>query len=207
MEEGLIDFFQFRTLCRELNFDEAKRLVTPSNILSRDAQNSGIVYNVCLYLDDPDFLRYVLQLGAPLEVEESPQHYLPIHHVASANKSRMLRVLLDFGTPVDARGGCYNHTALHIALIVDRRVTHQRETSKMLLDAGAKLAFCFKENVPDWAHAFVANREQTRCGCIIVMGLRISRSNTLGHSSIVNKDVLRIVARCLWSTRGFTTTQ
>lgn len=115
----------------------------------------------------------------------------------------MMRVLLDFGVAADEVSGTWHSTPLHTAL-----ASREWEGARMLLDAGAQLRNAsstikkvseLPPRIVEMAETFVAARENTRAGCIVILGLRRANAATIGNNG---NDVLRMVARCLWSTRG-----
>ena len=138
-----------------------------------------------------------MELGATLELDSAGKRQSPLHWAAYWGKPRLLRALLDLGTPVDIlyeRG----RTPLLFAL-----VSKKVECARLLLDAGAQLRLVTENNyctIPQWARDFASAREHARAASLAMLGLLRCGSRVVGRSNGI--DVLRVVARCVWGTRG-----
>lgn len=69
-----------------------------------------------------------------------------------------------------------------------------------LLDAGAKLKHVVDVlYIPQWVRDFVSNRKKRRKESLAVLTLLKRKSIILAENG---KDVLQIIARCVWGKRG-----
>lgn len=193
-----LDFRLFEKLLRERNVEEAKKLVTPENI--HDTTNWGgiLVYVCCDGPDEPDLLRYFVAMGASLEIENNRKPVTPLGWALRKSNYNQIKELLRLGVPVNSFVDNLNHTPLFVSLYRnDNRIT------KLLLDAGAKISKLpsnGNEFVTKPILDFIASREATRQACIVVLGMKRCGSRVLQPNGI---DVLRVIGRCLWETRGY----
>lgn len=195
-----LDFDAFEFFLESGDVDAAKRLITPANAQTRD-RGWGVLWHLCQYgpHDDPGLLYHFVKLGATLELDSAGKRTSPLHRAAYNGKPRLLRALLDLGTPVDILDG-FENTPLRFSL---RDILV--ECARLLLDAGAQLSLV-KENgrvfitIPQQARDFVSAREHVRAASIAMLGLLRCGSRVLGSGNGI--DVLRVVARCVWGARG-----
>jgi hypothetical protein len=183
MNEGL-DFDKFGQALSTKQYDVAKRMVTPAN-----AKTRGVISYVCAHLteDDPELLQYFIQMGATLEFDNV------LHLAAANNKPRILRALLDAGLDAD-KLNCSEETALNLSLFYENY-----QCARILIDAGADVSMVnpdlyFKKI---WANEFNLARYRARAASVAVL--------CVPHASRTvraRRDVFRIIARCVWSTRG-----
>lgn len=189
----MLNFVSWVRLLQYGPIDEAIACITSSNANSRDSFGLGVVSNLCYYgPDQPEVLKHFLQLGATLELTNAGERSTPLHCATYGNQPRLLRALLDLGTPVDIVDRS-NFTSLHNAFVINVCAC-----AKVLLDAGAKPSKCF-DKTPLWVWDYLVKRDCKRATCCIVLGLqRFCSSNTIGGNG---RDVLKMIARCIWATR------
>lgn len=187
----LIQHFRWKTI------DDVKQLVTSENVMFRDYMGDGVLSYICMYykVDDGDVIRYFVQQGATLELDSHKRRWSPLHKAACRGRGKMTRALIDLGIPVDIHTE-YNQTPLMRTYFYDSNF----ESAKVLIDAGANLSV-FNDELAGWVKEFVATREQTRAAAVIVLALQRCRSAVVGCGN--GRDVLKMVARCVWSTRGW----
>lgn len=164
-------------LLRNRDIDGIKRLiVNTSNAFD-------LLEVVCQQGHDDDFslIGYFLAMGA-CRMNNA------LHSAASYDKPKMLRALLDAGINVN-RLGRSGKTAFHFAM-----VWNCRQCIKVLIDAGATPPV----DAEEWITEYIDERSTMRSSCIVMMALNRCRSAYSG----ANKDVLRMIARCVWSARG-----
>lgn len=209
-DEGVLSVFA--TLLIDRNIEEAKRLLAlhPD---PKGAHRHGVLTHVCEFgPDDPDLLHHFIKLGATLELDSVGIRGGPIHSATATNKPKILHTLLELGTPVNL--GSYRYTPLDNAFgfkfgeeanangyTVGAIYKESRLCAKILLDAGAQPSEC-KRNVPQWIYDYVSTREKTRASAIAVLGLLLCRSSVISGGKYIGRDVLCVVARCVWSLRG-----
>lgn len=188
-----LDFGEFRSFLRNGDIDAAKRLLTPATAQARDRDGRGVLWYLCSFgSDDADLLYHFLELGATLELDNSRKRPSPLHAAAWRGNFRQLHTLLDLGIPANIFDGNRN-TPLHYSL-------GRKKCSRLLLDRGAKLSLLKKDlNIPDWAIDFVLKREKTRKTSVAILGLLKCNSEVTRKNG---KDVLCMVAKCVWSSRG-----
>lgn len=188
----------FRAFCSCLKIGDiagAKSLVTNENIHARDEDGDGVVACCCWFgPDEPELLHVLVEMGATLKEKNA------MHYAASKGKPNLLRVLLLNGTNVDILNGI-GQTPLNRA-VENRNV----ECVHMLLDAGAnvkltKNMFSYDGKIWMWISRIQRAREKARIASIVIVGLSRCGCGVLG---LCGRDVLRIVARCVWSTRANT---
>lgn len=188
----------FKNLCTCFeDVDAVKTLVTPENVNSRDADGCGVVWMLCWCggwekNGDADLLRYFVELGASLEFDDSkrdPNVPSPLYFAASRNKARLVRLLLDFGTPLHYT---YTHPPLDGAIY-----SNARDAARVLIDMGART----EKYQLRWVTQFVEARIQTRQVAIIILGSQQVKSKVPGRGN--GKNVLWLIARCVWGSRGF----
>lgn len=206
LREGQLDFFAFNKCLEKGNFVGAKQLVCPENGNQIDPMTQRSVLSLYCIMndapDDPDIIHYFVHCGAPIrDVPCEEKAWLhPIHYAAINNKPKFARALLDHGAEVNMPSNEVGCTALFWA------IRHQSWTcAKVLIDAGALyydfqiVASCVNGAKP--LDQFIVTREQTRSVAIVVLGLHSCGSGTV-IGSHNGKDVLRMIARCVWGTRG-----
>ena len=191
----MLNFDAFEEYLSDDNVDAAKSIVTPANAQARRARDGyGVVFYLCWYgPNDPGLLHHFVKLGATLELDSAFIRDSPLHAAAFRGNYKQMRALLDLGVPVDIFCS-YNYTPLYYSLGYQKR-----KCTRLLLDAGAKLGCAKQDLVPNWVYDFVTKREQTRTFSVIILGLLRCNSKVTGQNG---KDILRIVARCLWGLRG-----
>ena len=104
-----LDFDALERFLKDGDIDAAKRLVTPANAQTRDRLRLpvGVLWHLCGFgpLDDTGLLYHFVELGATLELDHAGERTTPLHEAAGSGKPRLLRALLDLGTPVDIFDG------------------------------------------------------------------------------------------------------
>lgn len=172
--------------------EQLKEIVNVTNVGYVDTF-TGL--NIVLFLchcgpDDPSLLEYVVSIGADFE---SDCGFLPPLHVAALRgKTKILRKLLDYGISPNQQDKHFM-VPLQEAFLGDKNAC-----VKVLVDAGADII----NASPQWVLEFMAAREKVRVACIVVLGLLKTKSQSVGDRN--GKDVLRMIGRCLWETRGHT---
>lgn len=120
----------------------------------------------------------------------------PLHNATEDGTLDICSLLLNAGSMVDVvnmRG----HTPLYWALSSDKR-----DVAEVLLDHGARLERVKLDKrlktIPAWAVSFVERRNACRSLCWAMLELARRRSRVIGGN---RRDVLRLVAKCLWALR------
>lgn len=204
MSERVIDFNALGQELARDNVDAVKALVTRENVASVDWRGAGaaggadVIVTLCTYgCDNPTILRYFLGLGAPT------QNCSIIFVCVLRGKPKLLRVLMD-ATKYVAKDDqffwpCERVNALmpllHHALFINSAC------ARVLLDAGAKLhqiKWTMKNPDFEWVHDFMNKRECARTSAAIVLGI------VRCGSRVLCRDMLKLIARCVWETRGQT---
>lgn len=190
----MLDFRTFESYLRYGgHVDKAKQMITPANSKCHDRTYGGVVTSLCWFgPDDPDLLHHFISLGATIELDSIGTRKSPLHLAARHDKPRLVRALIDLGVPVNIRdaGGV---TPLYETFYWS--TFKETKSSKILLSAGAKQIDNVGIHVPNWFFRIVTERENMRASCIVLIGLPKCGSNALV------KDVLRIIARCVWATQ------
>lgn len=190
---------QFSRYLIDDNIFDAKRIVTRGIAHKRDAFDCGFIWYFMFHgkHDDPTTLQYLLDQGATLDAPKASGYYSPLQQAICYGKVKVLRALLNIGVGVNVY--VYNCTSLELAL-----KRNLAAIAKILLDAGANLGLVNRcaVTIPEWVHRFVKHREYVRQTTLIVLGLKRARSRSLG--CVNGKDVLCVIARCVWETRGRT---
>lgn len=161
------------------------------SVNARDQTGSfGTVSFFCEYgPDDPLFLNKLVAAGTnmkdTLELDSAWVRLSPLHLAAQKEKPRLLRALLDLGFPVNI---ChkFGDTACD--------VTASWNCKKLLLDAGGKTS---THHLIENVSKFLDTRDNRRAASIAILGLKRCQSTVSA-----SKDVLSMIARCVWSTRG-----
>lgn len=196
-------------------FDKVKQLITVENVNNVDEHGNGILtliwyYNVSFADEDATvaFLRYCKSLGASPSV-----HVAPLHCACAYGCTKIVRELLGWcetdldardwlqRTPLDVAFSRRAPPSLHdpVGAKYDEELFEARkECAKLLLDLGASLAWN-TTRAPRWAHLFLANKENCRAVCVVLLG-----GLTRGKSPFMkyNANVMPIIARCVWAMRG-----
>lgn len=203
----VVDFDLFYICLQKNDIPAALQLVTRknANTCSRIGGHGVLALLCCYGPDDPDLLRHFIELGAPIYVSNatSSRPVSALHHAALRGLHRILRVLLNLGdaTLTDMPDWA-NRTPLYMALQTSRGYKHQKKNrdlcALLLLDAGAKVPPTEDFEVPLWVYEFLDMREKLRSGCVALVGVVLKSRE---HKN--KKDVMRIIARCLWATRGY----
>lgn len=183
----------FELCCVRNDVDGIKLIAESKDISQVFSDGSSVTWMFLQYVpENPEILKILLENGAP-RTSNSTYHFPPLMKATSLSKWISMRVLLNAGCNVNEPH--QHQRAIDIA-IDNNDITGL----KLLLDAGANPSYARRQNVPFWVHEFMSNREQTRSQCICVLGLKRVRSRSLGCAN--GTDVLRIIARCVWETRG-----
>lgn len=175
------------------DIDEVKRFITPQIASRKNIHRGHCVATIfCSYAkDDLVLLSQLVSLGVSFMFQVSKNRWnAPIHFAAKNNKVKIVRALIDMDKVNVNMGNGGNYTPLRFAL-------NNANVAKILLDAGAH----YDKNAPQWVRDFMLRREKTRLVCIVVLGQLLCRGSIVLQSGN-GRDVLRMVARCIWSTRG-----
>lgn len=203
--EGVLNFDMLYMLIQSGNLAEAKLLVTPSNVQSRDGHKRGVLSHLCEIGEIPkddelELLRHYMEQGATFELDNG---HSVIHKAAFQRKPWLLRKLLDYGFPIH-HTDYYKRPVLRYIFMWyprDDPTGKCKICIRILLDAGATIPPETDWPPPPWVPNFVAGRDCARTSAIIVLGVMRCRSKVLGPCNGI--DVLRIVARCIWASRGY----
>lgn len=164
-------------LLKKRDIDGAKRLITSVDInVLRDICRSGP--------DDPELLLHYLAINPK---ETASQLRFGLYWACKYNKPCLARVFVDHGASV-CEVNRFGRNALDVAF------ERSSGCTRVLLVCGAKTSTTCGR-VPYWASKFLRTKKITRKACIVVLGLNRSFPNYF-------KDVLRIIARCIWATRA-----
>lgn len=182
--------------------EELKKFVNATNVNCVNFVGVGIV----LFLsehgpDDPSLLDYVISIGAKICTSDRKHSscFLPLHVATFKGKPKIVRKLLDYGISPNQQD-CFGDVPLNVAIRYDDKCpTNVQLCAKVLIDAGANIPTWNHES--SWIHEFVATRENARGACIAVLGMNKTKGPVVGCNG---KDVLRMIGRCLWGTRGQT---
>lgn len=200
-----INFSEIENIFRGSFISYAKWRITHKNASERDPANRGVAWYLCAYGPDrPDLLVRFMKMGAELNIEfecEKAVNGSSLHQAAMHNKPKLVRAILNLGVCK----GMFSRGSDHWC-------------SKVFLDAAnriGKYAFscqgphCVLEECSSvhsqlhWSvliKKFLAIRECVCEASIVILGLQKSRSQVVEQSGN-GVDVLRIIARCVWSTR------
>lgn len=208
-KKRVMDFDEFIDCLSRGEVAKAAKMVTTRNVNCRSHLNFGVVLLLCRFgPDDPELLRHFAYLGASLEMVKRSSTSL--HWATTHNKPKLVRALLDLGANVNTRNS-WGLSALQWCRQDDQTC------SILLLDAGAEIPFCPAMHK---YQCFMTTREKARSASIAILCLHrlFSKSMTTRkkarsasvailhrrHQQLFSKtkDVLRVVARCVWSTRG-----
>lgn len=185
-----IDFMKLIRYFEDNNIEEALRIVTRENILSRDRSGDGVLVYLCRKgPDDPSLVRHFVGLGA--ETSALGIGWSPLQIAANYHKPKLLRALLDVNIK-----DVNVVTQFRSAQILYFSPKQHCECIRILVDAGSEIPAYL--NV--FLHEFVTKRNETRTAAIMILGLKRCRSRVIGKSN--GGDVLRLIARAVWSTRG-----
>lgn len=193
----MICFLKFANCLKYNDIDAAKQLVTCLNVNDR-APHIDVIDCICSDgPDNPALLRYFMDLGYVFKHESLLFSSSPLYVAATHCKPNLLRALIDMRKPeqfvLDA--------ALGFALLDDDRYHKNRLCACILVDAGArrdetKWRYLLSS---DWVYDFATARKNARTASLIVLSIKRLHSGIIGINA---NDVLRIIARCIWSTRG-----
>lgn len=192
-----MDFALFCKRLDNLQIDDAKQQVTVRNANILDGRGFGILWYVCAHgPDDPALFQYFVGLvGSLFGGCGDDVATTPLHKAANAGKPKILRAILDLNIIcVDAKTNYNQRTPLYWAVI-----NYKFDCARLLIDAGAS-----PHHLPlqsECVMKFVAARHDARLVSIIVLALQRCAARSFTQSGN-GKDVLRMVARCVWSTRG-----
>lgn len=194
-------FFNELTRYTVLNDAKALRLlVTRENGHLRDEDGCGVIWHYMYHsnVDDTDLLHHFVRCGATLDAPRLCLCYSPLQQSVAFKKPKIMHELLfSLHYPVNCCHG--GQTALKVAL-----ENKDVASAKILLDAGATFGSSQIESgrstVVSGLKRFVLNREQSRATSLIIIGLNVVRSSIVGIGN--GRDVLRMIGRCVWSTRG-----
>lgn len=194
------DIFTLRAMLEKADVVAAKEVIT--QLWGIDSP-CGVLYFFCLFAkrDDPQLLHECIKNGAHLELESAGKRLSPLHHAANNRHPKSTRLLLDLGVPVDIEDGLGNTALTFLWTNLCRLAWFQGNTiecAKVLIDAGARI-LPLKTMKTNWVLKFLASRDCARAASIAILGLVRCRSDCMGQNG---KDVLVLIARCVWESRG-----
>lgn len=184
---------------RPHEIEDAMSMVTEQNAHHvAHWNNKGLLWFACLYCGDIAALKQIVnhltKMGAAFDPECFANCCVNVERVVPPV---ILRFIIDTFSPATINHNWgRNCCALYYAFDYD-----QVECAKILLDFGAKLENVIEDDsvsIPQWAKDFDAGREKTRAATLVVLGA--SKTSKINNR---NRDVMRIIARCIWSTRGY----
>lgn len=202
---GELDFDLFDELLERHDVEAVKRLVTPENVMCGwddvHDMDDGVVWCLCNNdrgPDEPELLHYFVGLGASLGTCLSGRLYSPIHTAAFGGKTNLVRAFLDYyDVPVDIVG--LNWTPLGCAVL-----HNHRSCVHLLLDRGADVSgfqefyLNKKPELFPLLQRFIHGRNRAQTATLVILNLMKEQTfRATGNG----KDVLRMIARCVWATR------
>lgn len=167
--------------------------VTLENIHSRDNFGDGVVQHLCRsvtpLIDECEIIRHIkhfIELGGIKTLSNGL--FLSLLHFAARNdQHNLMRFLIDMGISVDIVSFPNSFTPMYFA-----RVYAGPRSVRVLCDAGSRE--CKKPC------KFHEAREYARSACIATLA---SWNQGVVEKSGNAKNVTTIIAKCIWSTRGF----
>lgn len=144
----------------------------------------------------PECLRVCIELGADVNAR-SLQGDTPLHFASSHGFLEGTRMLLEAGARESARSGTLKHYATNGTTPLEEALERSYfDIARVLVDYGAS-----REN--GWAFMTCWRRRTVREMCLMVLSIRNFRPGTLSGAflSLQDKNVLRIVAKQMWSMR------
>lgn len=181
------------------NLDVLKQLVTKENVALW--HHTGPFFDYLMLLNDDhvlDMIDHCVAIGCFKEYCANCVSCAPIHAAILGDcKPPVIRKLLDYGVDVNMKNKYGNRP---LDLYLDDNGFHDdadKQTIRMLIDAGGKTD---KKRLgpPHPSMVFVAQRDASRSAALIVLGLNRCDCDCWGNG----RDVLRVIARCVWSLRG-----
>lgn len=181
MERIINDHFLF--LLFQNKHEEAIECLTPENANERDSNDRGVLESFVLY--GPDGPNGVAMLHRLLSKGVKLNRVEPLNFAAARQKVDLVRALLDWRAPI-------GHNVISWAVFGFEREEERKKSDicvKMLIDAGATPSHII--SMP-----FYESRLLAREAAIAILCLQTQKR---GGGA---KDALRIIARCVWGTRG-----
>lgn len=174
----------FTTLLKDDRIEKAKEYIT-ADMLDERGYNS-IVNKLCVYgPDDPELLQYLLDRGAVLDCVA-----MLLTSALDSAKSRLVRAILDRVDRVASSIFVFESAAKRLCVL-------------HLLDAGVRVYSCGHLGDPNWIQYLTDTRHRVRTASLVVLCAKRARSNVMGINGV---DILRVIARCVWGTRGLVET-
>ena len=182
-----------------------KEFVKSADVETWNKYRSKVVSDFCYgNVDDPSILDMLMEKGARFYLEWVDFLHTP-NLLEAVGNPKLLRKLLDFGSNPNSQNkdgsASLTHARTMYVLYANSPYKYARAISslissmKVLVDAGGKLNEYFPKCILD----FEANRLRIRSTSIAILGSIKTNSKVIGENG---KDVLKIIARCLWSLRG-----
>lgn len=200
------DFNTFIFFLQENRVDEIKSLITPLNAKAQTPTCEGITTQLCRYgADEPELLRHFIMCGAPMEPDDTMMGLL--HICALHAKPLLLREIINIrgGASIDdlESKDRFGRDVYDLALLFfndeDKPFEERVACIKELIEVNGKVPPKWKSC--KWVNEFAAARVATRSAAIAILGLIRCSSATLQRTQN-GKDVLILIARCIWGTRG-----
>lgn len=175
------------------NVEDVKQYITPVNVHDVDEEGDEVAWYIFNYgPDDPSLVSYLVECGY-----HANENKMVLRAIRS-NKPKILRALLD-DYSVSPKNDWLETAILY----------HNTHIIRVLIDAGVSVtvpvtSHSWSIQYPEFINRFITKRNHTRTISVIVIGLKTlcARSDALQGNG---KDVLVMIARCIWSTRGHET--
>lgn len=193
-----IDFELLEQLFTSNDIETIKKVITRNNVNDTDGQFGSVVHYACKYgPDDPRALYYFASIGIRGDLMENANQsfWAPIHRAAMHGQFQLVKALVQLGVSVNLLD-C-GRTPLDSMMVMEKLHNADMKMCMYLLDIGATSSHPIDDCK---LVVFVSNREATRNASIIVLGLHRCRCTKALKGN--GKDVLLMIARCLWSIRG-----
>lgn len=171
-------------------------LLNPDIVKYNTSAGTGLFRWICgnEVVDDPDFVSQFVEMGIPL-MDESRWHAL--HYAALFHKPSLMRYFLDLAPE------CVNSRTNTGRTIMDISLSQSfYKVIPLLVDRGAKRGNETMLIIQKQAHLLEQlqqARKFARTRAVIVCGLLRCRACVIRGNGM---DVLRMIARCIWSHRG-----
>lgn len=194
----VLNFVYFKLCLLSDRIDDLKKMLTTQNITDVGESGSTIDYLCKFGPNNRELTKHFLRLGAPTRDHDL---FTAVYH----EKHEVLRALLDHGLNVDTTP-MRKITPLGVVFLNFNQV--DAACCKVLIDAGAQISNTEKEvrfrggHVPRPATSFVKTRIATRATSMAMLQLARRRSQVFGGYN--GREVLEMIARCVWETRGHT---
>lgn len=188
-------------------FNEAKaHIVTyPQVAQFRDPRGHGSIWQLCYWdkTDNVDMYQYLKQHGATLGLEHAGTCSSPLHRAAQRGNYEITCALIGDGVPVNVFADKRDTPLDWIVNYAYNGDANVIKIGKMLLDLGATFGPGSMSVMPQWATNHLAERaaQRERIALVTVTLMGVPRCYIKPNGLNGSKDVFRVIARCVWSTR------